>query len=41
MVYMIQDGDFNRNVDTDDIISLLSEWDAEDFMDMPSAFHMR
>ena len=39
--YMIQDGDFNINVATDDIISLLAEWDAEDFMDMPSTFHMR
>ena len=28
IVYMIQDGDFNSNVDTDDILSLLAEWDA-------------
>ena len=38
---MIQDRDFDRNVDTDDILSLLAEWDAEDFMDTPSTFHMR
>ena len=28
IVYMIQDRDLNRNVATDDIISLLAEWDA-------------
>ena len=38
---MIQDRDLNRNVDTDDILSLLAEWDAEDCMDTPSTFHMR
>ena len=31
----------NSNVDTDDIISLLAEWDSEDCMDTPSTFHMR
>ena len=41
IVYMIQDRDFYRNVDTDDIILLLAEWDAEDCMDTPSTFHMR
>ena len=25
----------------DDILSLLAEWDAEDFTDVPSKFHMR
>ena len=35
IVYMIQDRDFDSNVDTDDILSLLAEWDAEDFMDTP------
>ena len=40
-VYMIQDMDLNRNVDTNDILSLLVEWDAEDFMDTLSTFHMR
>ena len=35
IVYMIQYGDFNSIGDTDDIISLLAEWDAEDCMDMP------
>ena len=38
---MIQERDINNNVDTDDILSLLAEWDAEDCMDMPSTFHMR
>ena len=38
---MIQDRDLNINVDTDDILSLLADWDAEDCMDMPSTFHMR
>ena len=28
-------------MDTDDILSLISEWDAEYCMDMPSTFHMR
>ena len=28
IVYMIQDGGFDSNVDTDDILSLLAEWDA-------------
>ena len=41
IVYTIQDGDFDINVDTDDILSLLAEWDAEDCMDTPSTFHMR
>ena len=29
IVYMIQDGDFNINVDTDDLLSLMAEWDTE------------
>ena len=41
IVYMIQYRDFDGNVDTDDILSLLAEWDAEDYMDTPSTFHMR
>ena len=41
IVYMIQDRDLNGNVDTDDILSLLAEWDAEYFMDTPSTFYMR
>ena len=41
IVYMIQDGGLNRNVDTDDILLLLSEWDAEYCMDTLSTFHMR
>ena len=41
IVYIIQDGDFNSNVDTDDILSLLDDWDAEYCMDTPSTFHMR
>ena len=38
MVYMIQYRDFDSNVDTDDILSLLDEWDAEYCMDTPSTF---
>ena len=38
---MIQDRDIDSNVDTDDILSWLAEWDAEDCMDTPSKFHMR
>ena len=41
IVYMIQDRDLNNNVDTDDILSLLAEWEAEYCMDTPSRFHMR
>ena len=41
IVYIIQDRDFDGNVDTDEILSLLAEWDAEDCMDNPSEFHMR
>ena len=41
IAYMIQDRGFDSNVDTDDILSLLAEWDAEDFMDTPSTFDMR
>ena len=41
IVYMIQYGYFNINVDTDDILSLLDEWYAEDFMDTSPTFHMR
>ena len=35
IVYMIQDRDLNSNVDKDDILSLMSECDAEDCMDTP------
>ena len=38
---MIQDRDINNNVDTDDTLSLLAEWDVEGCMDTPSKFHMR
>ena len=38
---MIQDRDINSNVDTDDILLLLAEWDSKDFMDTPSTFHIR
>ena len=41
IVYMIQYRYLNDNVDTDDILSLLSEWDAEECMDTPSTIHMR
>ena len=35
IVYIIQDRDYDSNVDTDDILSLLAEWDAEDCMYTP------
>ena len=41
IVYMIQHGYIDCNIDTDDIISLLYELDAEDYMYGPSTFHMR
>ena len=41
IVYMIQDMDINSNVDMEDILSLLDEWDSEDCMHTPSTFHMR
>ena len=41
IVYIIQDRDLNSNVDTDDILSLLAKWDAEDCMDTRSTFHIR
>ena len=41
IVYMIQYRAFDSNVDTDDILLLLAEWDAEDCMDTSSKFHMR
>ena len=33
IVYMIQDGYLNSNIDTNYILLLLTEWDAEDCMD--------
>ena len=41
IVCMIQDRDLDSSVDTDDILLLLAEWDAEDCMDTLSTFHMR
>ena len=38
---MIKERDLNSNVDMDDILYLMAEWDSEDCMDMPSTFHMR
>ena len=38
---MIQYRDLNRNVDTDDILLLIAEWDAEDCTDTPSLSYMR
>ena len=40
IVYMIQDGDLNINVDVYDILSLLADWDAEYCMYTPSTFHI-
>ena len=41
IVYMIQAGYLNSNVDMNYILSLLSEWYTEYFMDTPSTFCMR
>ena len=41
IVYMIQDRDLNRNVDTGNIRLLLADWGAECCMNTPSTFHMR
>ena len=41
IVYMIQDRYLNSNIDTDDILLLLAEWDAEYCMYTPSMFRMR
>ena len=41
IVYMIQDGDLNSNLDMDKILLLLDEWDSEDCMDAISTLHMR
>ena len=41
IVYMIQDREYDINVDTDDILSLPAEWETEDCMDIPPTFHMR
>ena len=38
---MIQYGDLNINVDTNDILTLLAEWGADNFMYTPSMFHLR
>ena len=38
---MIHDGDYDRNADTDEILSLLAERDAEYCMNMLSKFHIR
>ena len=33
---MIHDEDTARNLDTDEVLLLLDDWDSEDGMDMPS-----
>ena len=33
--YMIQYGDLDRNVDRDEMLPLMAEWDAEDYVDEP------
>ena len=40
LVYIISDECYDINVDTDNIISPLSEQDGEYCMDAPSTFHM-
>ena len=41
IVYMIQDGDFNRTLDMDKILSLMDEWYKKHCMDAPSIIHMK
>ena len=41
IVYMIQYGDHNTNIDINYILLLLSELDEEDCMYTPSTFHMK
>ena len=41
IVHMLQDKDININVDKDDIILLLYQWDAEDCMDTSSTFQRK
>ena len=36
LVYMIKDGDYDRNIDIENILSLLDDWYAEDFINDPS-----
>ena len=38
---MIRDGDYDKNVDMDDIIYLISGWDEEYCIDDPQELHMR
>ena len=33
IVYFIRNGDYDSNIDTDEILYLLGDWDAEDCMD--------
>ena len=40
IVYMIQYGDLNINLDKNDILSLMDELDTGDCMYTPSMFHM-
>ena len=39
--YIIHYGDYDGNVDTYKIRSLISDWDSEDCMDTPSTLHTR
>ena len=41
IVYMIKYGDYNSNVDTNDILYLLADWDVEYCMDTLLKFHTR
>ena len=41
IVYIVQYGYLNRNVNMDDILLLMAEWYAKECMDAPSTFHMR
>ena len=41
LVYMICDGVYDTNVDTNNILYLLAEWYSEYFIDTPSILLMR
>ena len=41
LVYMIQDGYYDRNLNMYEILYLLDDWDIEGFMDTPSKLNMR
>ena len=41
LVFMICDEDYDKNVETDNIILFQDDWDTEYYMDTPLTLHMR